>query len=232
MAVNPEVDGIVTLPVTQEPVEASNGHPKEAAAAMEPAPEAPLLDAQAPRKRPAWIVPAAIAAIGIIASGTLGYFLYVTVQQRDGLHQRLVSTSAALATSKDQLNAAQADAASKKVTATYVAMYVADNGKVQTDYQTFVNCNDYSTCRTAAQQMLTDLQAFQADRKAAGVPSALTSTDSSLGDALSALIAGDQEMITGIDNGDVAKAKAGGSKVDAAMLGLAKVQAALGSELK
>jgi hypothetical protein len=221
MSANPDVETIVALPIAE---------------AIPPAQEAPAPEPTAvavpARKRPAWIVPVAIAAVGAVASGTLGYFLYVTVQQRDGLHQRLVSTSASLATTHDQLNAAQADAASKKVTATYVAMYVADNGKVDTEYQTLVSCSDYSACRTAAQQMLANLQAFQADRKAAEVPSTLTSTDSSLGDALSAAIAGDQEMITGIDNGDVAKAKEGGGKVDAAMLSLAKVQSSLGASLK
>jgi hypothetical protein len=237
MSVNPEVDGIVSLPLAQEPAEVTNGHPADAAVAVAvPVPEAQVVEVQGPaaprRQRPAWIVPAAIAVIGVIASGTLGYFLYATVQQRDGLHQKLVSTSATLAQTQSDLSAAQADAASKKVTATYVAMYLTDEGKAETDYQTIVNCSDYSTCRTAAQQMLMDLQAFQADRKAANVPSSLASTDSSLGDALSAAIAGDQEFITGMDNDDVSKIKEGGKKIDAAMLSLAKAQATLGGQLK
>lgn len=214
MSANPEVDGIVTLPLAEEPA---------------PVPQAPVPETQpaaAPtRRRMGWVVPVAIAAIGVIASGTLGYFLYATVQQRNGLQSRLAAT-------QEQLKTAQADAASKKVTATYVAMYVADGGKVATDYEEIVNCNSYTECRTAAQQMLNDLQSFQADRKAANVPSDLASTDSSLGDALSAAIAGDQELIVGMDNGDEAKIKEGGSKVDAAMLNLGKAQAALGTILK
>lgn len=212
MSANPEVEGILALPVET---------------AM-PAPEPPAVVevvAAPRRRRPGWIVPVAIAAVGVIASGTLGYFLYMTMQQRDGLHARLVTTQA-------QLSTAQADAASKKVTATYVATYVADEGKVQTDYQTIVVCDTYTACRTAAQQLLTDLQSFQADRKAANVPSDLLSADSSLGDALSAAIAGDQEFIVGIDNGDDAKAKEGGQKVDQAMLSLAKAEASVGALLK
>jgi hypothetical protein len=212
MSANPEVEGIVALPVMQAP--------EQVLEIAMPAPEPP-----ARRKRAAWIVPAAIAAVGIIASGSLGYFLYMTAQQRDGLHARLAST-------QTQLSAAQADAASTKVTATYVATYVADYGKVQTDYQTNVVCDTYSTCRTAAQQLLNDLQAFQADRKAANVPSNLLSADGSLGDALSAAIAADQEYIVGMDNGDEAKAKEGGQKVDLAMLSLAKAEASLGALLK
>lgn len=217
MSANPEVETIVPLPV------------QEASPAIEippaPALEAPIAGTPAPRKRAGWIAPAAVAVIGVIAAGTLGYFLYATVQQRDGLHARLVAT-------QGQLSAAQADAAAKKVTATYVATYVADAGKVQTDYSTLVVCDTYSTCRTAAQQMLTDMQSFQSDRKAATVPSDLLSTDSSTGDALSAAIAGDQELIVGMDNNDVAKMKEGGSKVDNAMLSLAKAQASLGSLVK
>jgi hypothetical protein len=212
MSANPEVEGIVSLPVMPAP--------EPAVEIAVPAPEPP-----APRRRSTWIVPAAVAAVGIIASGSLGYFLYVTAQQRDGLHARLVS-------SQTQLGAAQADAASKKVTAIYAATYIADQGKVQTDYQTVVVCDTYTTCRTAAQQLLTDLQAFQADRKAANVPSNLVSADSSLGDGLSAAIAGDQEFIVGLDNGDEAKAKEGGQKVDQAMLSLAKAEASLGALLK
>ena len=76
------------------------------------------------------------------------------------------------------------------------------------------------------------MQAFQADRKAANVPSSLSASDSSLGDALSAAIAGDQELITGMDNGDVSKIDEGGTKVDAAMLNMAKAETALGTGLK
>ena len=216
MSANPEVEGIVALPVPEQ----ANGSPMSAVELV----AAPPAQA-AGRKRSAWIAPAAIAAVGIIASGTLGYFLYATMQQRDGYHAKLNANAA-------QLSAAQADAASKKVTATYVAMYVADEGKVHTDYQTIVVCDSYTTCRTAAQQLLTDLQSFQADRKAANVPANLVSADSGTGDAISAAIAGDQEFIVGIDNGDEAKAKEGGQKVDQALLSLDKAEASLGALLK
>jgi hypothetical protein len=53
-----------------------------------------------------------------------------------------------------------------------------------------------------------------------------------LGDALSAAIAGAQEFITGIDNNDRAKVKAGGEKVDAAMLSMAKAESALGTAIR
>ena len=221
MAANPEVEGIVelpTLPVAPVmPVAEAPFEPAQPIAA--PAASAP------PRRRPAWMAPVAVALIGVIASGTLGYFLYATLQQRDGLHARLVSAQATL-------TAAQQDAAAKKVTAAYVTMYVADEGKVQTAYQSIVVCDNYSSCRTAAQQLLMDLQAFQADRKAADVPSGLLSIDSSTGDAVSAAIAGDQEFIVGIDNNDQAKAKEGGQKVDQAILALDKAESSLGSLLK
>lgn len=247
MSVNPEIDGIVALPVREEAVEAANGHSLVAIAEAPPAPAAeapaaPVAEApaglmaetpvKAKRSRPAWVVPAAIAAIGLIASGTLGYFLYTTTGQRDSLHQQLVATKATLASTQSDLTDAKTQAASRKVTADYIAVYVADDGKVQTDYNNAVACNTYSECRTSAQQMLFDMQQFQTDRKSANVPVALASTDSSLGDALSAAIAGDQEFIAGMDNNDDAKIKEGFNKIVAAMLNVSKAQAELGAELK
>jgi hypothetical protein len=236
MSVNPEVSDIVTLPVHEEAATGANGH----TLAIAEAPPAPIsetaLAAAAPvtakKSRPAWILPTAIAAVGLIASGTLGYFFYTTVQQRDTLHQQLVATKATLASAQSDLADAKSQAASRKVTADYAAMYVADNGKVKTDYNGVVACNSYSTCRTVAQQLLTDMQQFQADRKSATIPIALTSTDSSLGDALSAGIAADQEFIAGMDNNDDAKIKEGFNKVVAAMLNVGKAQVELGAELK
>ena len=230
MSSYPELDGIVTLPVPEHQAEATNGHAAEVAIAPEPAPEARSVPARRPR--PAWIVPASIASIGVIVAATLGFLLYSTIQQRDGLHQQLVATKTTLASTQGQLTVAQTDAASKKVTADYVALYVADEGKVLTDYEATVNCSGYSQCRTSAQQFMTDMQAFQADRKTAKVPFAAETSDSSLGDALSAAIAADQELISGMDNNDVNKITDGGSKVDAAMLNLAKAESALGTELK
>jgi len=231
MAISPEIDGIVVLPIPDPPVEAGNGHLEEFAPATESAAaEAPVAPPR--RRRPAWVVPAAIASVGLIASGTLGYFFYTTLQQRDSLHTQLVATKGTLTSTQGQLTAAQADAASRKVTADYVAVYVTDEGKILTDYENTIACSGYSACRTVAQQFATDMQAFQADRKAANVPSSLSASDSSLGDALSAAIAGDQELITGMDNGDVSKIDEGGTKVDAAMLNMAKAETALGTGLK
>jgi hypothetical protein len=239
MSVNPEVSDIVALPVHEEAATAANGHnlatlteaPPAPVAEAVPAPAA-AAPATAKRSRPGWILPTAIAAVGLIASGTLGYFFYTTLQQRDALHQQLVSTKATLATTQSDLTDAKTLAASRKVTADYVAMYVNDDGKVQTDYNGAVACNTYSSCRTVAQQLLTDMQQFQSDRKSATVPAALASTDSSLGDALSAGIAGDQEFIAGMDNNDDAKIKEGFNKVVAAMLNVGKAQAELGAEIK
>lgn len=229
MSANPEIEGIVALPVPEPATEP----------APEPAlvPEAPVVDAVQPtvrprKPRPSWLVPASIAAIGVLVAGALGYLLYTTTLQRDTLHAQLVSTKTTLASTQTDLSAAKADAAQKKVTADYVALYVADEGKVLTDYETVVACGAYSDCRTSAQQFLTDMQAFQSDRKAATVPSALQDQDSSLGDALSAAIAGDQELISGMDNAEISKIDDGSKKVDAAMLNLAKAEGAMGTALK
>ena len=229
MSSHPEVDGIATLPVAEPVVAPANGSPVEIAPV--PAPEAPVTaavatpEARAKPARPAWIASVAVGVVGLIASGTLGYLLYSSSQQRDAALHGLATTQAALKT-------AQSDAATRKVTADYVALYMSDSGKVEVDYQSIVACSTYSDCRTAAQQMLSDMQAFQSDRKSARVPSDLTSVDADLGDALSAAIAGDQEFILGMDNDDVAKIKEGGKKVDEAMLNIAKAQAALGSHLR
>lgn len=224
MSASPELEDIVALPQSEpEPVVVAP--PEELAPVAETV-------AVTRRPRPAWVVPGAIGAIGLIVAGALGYVLYTTIQQRDTLHVQLASTRSTLASTQSELSAAQADAAQKKVTADYLAVYVTDEGKVLTDYETVINCSGYSDCRTSAQQFLTDMQSFQSDRKSANVPSALQSEDSSLGDALSAAIAGDQELITGMDNGDRSKIKDGGDKVDAAMLNLAKAESAMGTALK
>lgn len=246
MSVNPESSGIVAFPSRIPEVQ---DVPREVAAPAEPAvnlepalPAEPPVTAVAPpapqsvpapvRSRPRWLVSAAIAAVGVIALGALGYFLYTTTGQRDAARHQLASTQATLATTKDELSAAQSDAAAKKVTADYVSLFVANNGAVQTDYQNIVACNAYSECRTAAQQLLTDLQAFQQARSSAQVPPALSTSDATLGDSLSAAIAGTQEFISGMDNNDTAKVKDGAGKVDAAMLNMAKAEATLGTELR
>jgi hypothetical protein len=229
MSANPEVEKIVSLPVE------TNGHHVELAPEVEPATEpvaTPAPQAKTRRARPPWAATAALGAVALIATGTLGYVAHAAAEQRDGLYARLVTTTVTLASTQDQLTAAQSDARSKKVTADYVAMYVADGGRVQTDYEVLNDCSSFSTCRTGSQQLLADLQKFQADRTAAVVPSALSASDSSLGDALSAAIAADAEIISGMDSGNVDKFKDGFDKLQAAMLNVAKAEAALGAELK
>lgn len=177
------------------------------------------------RKSSRWIVPAAIAIVGLIASGTLGGFLYATIGQRDAARHQLASTQATLADTDKQL-------AARKATDAYLDMYVVNSGRVMTEYQNAVACDSYVTCRTAAQDLVSALKAFQTARSSIVVPSALANADSQIGDALSAAIAGGHEWITGMDTNDMAKIKDGGKKVDDAMLSLAKAESALATVLR
>ena len=249
MSLNPEVDQIVPLNQPTNGADAGVNAPLAMVApspappifAVAPAYEPPAPPAAAPwqsasiapgatwspapaRKSRGWIVPAAIAVVGLIASGTLGYLLYTTTGQRDSTRHQLASTQATLADTDKQL-------AARKATAAYVDMYVQNSGKVTTDYENVVACSSYITCRTTVQDALTDMKAFQSARSSSAVPSALASADSQIGDALSAGIAAAQELITGMDTDDNAKIKEGFKKLDAAMLSFAKAQAALGSGL-
>jgi hypothetical protein len=235
MSSNPEVDGIVALRPDQVVLQAL---PE---AALEPvelsvlppvgSPAEPVTP-RTPRSRPQWLPSVAVGAVAMMASSGLAYLLYDTANHRDALGHRLVATQVTLTSTRQDLSAAQSDAAARKAVADYVSFYVVNHGRVQTDYETIVNCDNLSQCRTSAQQLLTDMQTFQSDRASATVPRALANADSMLGDALSAAIAGTQEFITGIDNRDVAKVKAGGNKVDAAMLSMAKAESALGTAIR
>ncbi len=197
-------------------------------------PQAPRWDAQlipaqthvAPpaRRRPRWIVPAAIAIVGLIASGTLGGFLYQTIGQRDAARHQVAATQATLTDTQQQL-------AARKATDAYVDMYVKNSGLVTTEYQNVVLCDSYVTCRTAAQEALIDMKAFQTARSSVTVPSVLANADSQIGDAISAAIAADQELITGMDTNDMTRVKDGFAKFDAAMLSYAKAQTALSASL-
>ena len=172
------------------------------------------------RRRSGWIVPAAIAAVGLIASGSLGYLLYATTGQRDAARHQLATTQVTLADTDKQLAARQA-------TAAYVDMYVQNSGRVSTAYQNEVICSTYLTCRGAAQDALDAMKQFQSSRGTATVPPALASVDSQIGDALSAAIAGDQELITGLDSNDKTKFDDGYDKFSLAMLSFAKAESAL-----
>jgi uncharacterized membrane-anchored protein YhcB (DUF1043 family) len=230
MSITPESEGIATLEPIPLPAPAQAEPEPLPEAFPAPAPVTPI----APRvtSRPKWVLPVAIAAVGLIASGALGYLFYSTNTTLEATRHTLAQTQLTLDSTKQQLAAAQADAATKKVTADYLNLYTTDAGKVHTDYQLVVACSDYSSCRTSAQQALNDMQAFQADRKAANVPSNLSSSDSELGDSLSAGIAALQELINGMDNNNMAKIKDGFNKLDASQLSMAKAEADLGSELR
>lgn len=248
MSMDPEYDRVATL-------DHPNGHevvPPAAPVVVELAapaeePHAPVIEAPEPapvaepivvtpikqaRKRPRWLVPAAIAAVGLIASGALGYLFYSTNTRLDATRQRLAATQTTLGSTKLELTNLQTDAANKKAVADYVSMYTVDAGKVSTDYGQVVACNSYSTCRTSAQQALQDMQAFQSDRQSASVPASLSASDSQLGDSLSAGIAALQELITGMDTNNVKKIDDGFNKLNDSMLSMAKAESALGAELK
>lgn len=251
MSVNPDADGIessgqstngaqaevsAAAAIATPPAVASVTPPvfEVASPYAAPAPPAARWDAQlipaqtqvAPpaRRRPRWIVPAAIAIVGLIASGTLGGFLYQTIGQRDAARHQQAATQATLTDTQQQL-------AARKATDAYVDMYVKNSGLVTTEYQNVVLCDSYVSCRTAAQDALTDMKAFQAARSSVPVPSALANADSQIGDALSAAIAADQELISGMDTNDMPKVKEGFAKFDAAMLSFAKAETALSAAI-
>ena len=185
-----------------------------------------------PSRRRGWMLPGAIGAIGLIVVATLGFFLVSTMNQRDSVQRQLTSSQAALALNQGKLTSTQADLTAASGVVTYMTMYTRDMGAIQTDYESAVACTDYSTCRTALQQMLTDLQTFQSDRASATVPSKFANSNAMLGDGLSAAIAAMKQFITALDTGDANGFKAAAAKVDAAFLSIAKAQAALGAELK
>ena len=253
MSSNPEVDSVVPLrsysgeserPWSEPaPVEAPAVQPETAY----PAPiEAPISQAavaqpavvSAPRRR-GWVGIVAVAVIGLIVAGTLGYLLYSTTGQRDAALRHaastgatLASTEATLASTQSTLATSQQDLTARNASAAYASMYVTDSGRVRIDYQKLLVCNSFGSCRTAAQSALNDLQAFQSDRSAATVPPAIASSDGMLRDAISAAIAADQQVISGFDTFSVSKVMAGSKKLNAAMLSMAKAEAVLGPALK
>ena len=229
MSTEQAVDSIVTL--RPEPngadaktQEATPSEPQEAEL-VTAAPERP---APARRQR-RWLLPVAIGTAGVIASGTLGGFLFSTVGQRDAARHQLATSQATLVATRGQLAAAHADAATRKVTSDYVKLVAVDGGQAVADYGSLAGCNSFGQCRTAVQQALADLQAFQAHRAAATVPPDLANADGALRDGLSAAIAAVQELTTGMDNDDVGKIKDGSKKLDAALLAVGKAEAALGA---
>jgi len=236
MAINTEIEGIVAL--RPEP-NGADAPTEEAVRVVTPiaAPAAPAAPADLrPSERPirahrrrGWVLPVAIGAAALIASGTLAGFLWSTIGERDTARHQVAVTQSTLTTTGQQLTAAHADALLRKVTSDYVTFVAINGGRALTDYETFEACTTYGPCRTAAQQTLTDLQAFQTQRAAASVPPVLSNADGELRDGLSAAIAALQELITGADNDDVNKVKDGSHKLDAAFLTIGKAEAALGT---
>jgi len=162
------------------------------------------------RNRRGWIALAAIAVLGLIAFGTLSGFLYAAVAERDSARHQL---------------------AARKAADLYVDMYVLNNGRVMTEYENAVVCETYAACRSAAEDLATSIEAFQRARSSAVVPAGFAKADSQIGGALGAALMGDRELIAGMDAGDVAKIKEGSTKVDKAMLSLAKAESALAGRL-
>src|SRR6202035_3877797 len=116
----PAVDEAVMAPAPEPHVapEAQIAAVPEAAAQRYVAPRV--------RTRPKWVVPVAIAAVGLIASGALGYLFYSTNTKLEATRHTLTNTQLTLDVTKQQLTAAQEDAVAKKVTADYLALYAAD----------------------------------------------------------------------------------------------------------
>lgn len=199
--------------------------PPPQAPAWEPQTTTATLQVSAPaRKGRGWIVFAAIAAIGLIASGTLGYFLYTTTGQRDAARVQLATTQATLADTNKKL-------AARTATDSYVYVFVQHTGRVDTEWGYVNTCDSFATCRSAAEDTLAELKAFQSARSSGPVPAALANADSQVGDALSAAIAADQELISALDSNDKTKIDDGFSKLASAMLSLGKAESALSASI-
>jgi hypothetical protein len=72
------------------------------------------------------VLPVAIAAVGLIASGALGYLFYSTNNKLEATTHTLAQTQLTLDSTRQQLAAAQSDAATKKVTPGYWTLYTVD----------------------------------------------------------------------------------------------------------
>lgn len=234
----------VAQPAIEYPAPATAPHAEpvapEQVALVAPAPEVqqswsalePVRVADRPRARRGRIGVVAIGVVGLIAAGTLGYLLYTTSGQRDAARREAASTQATLASTQGTLSSAQQDLEARKAITAYLAMYFADSGRVHVDYQKLEACGSFGSCRTAAQSAITDMQTLQADRSSMTVPAVLADSDGMLRDALSAAIAADQELISGMDNTNAHKVSDGWRKLSAAMLSVAKAEAVLGAELQ
>ncbi len=248
MSYNPEFDRPVATEPSRDgqeaqPPEVSTLAPPAPAAYPEPAtpypaplyaPSVPMVYAEAPaparkKRSTGWILPVVIALIGLIASGSLGYLLYTTTNQRETALQNVAATQASLDKLQSKFDAQQADAASRKVVADYVFMVERNDARVRLDYHAMGACNSFGGCRIAVQNLYNDLQAWQSERSLAKTSPALVASDKMLADGLSAAIAGARQFISGMDTLNVKVVIAGGKKVDAAMFSISKAESAIGS---
>src|SRR6478672_5349233 len=148
MSTNPEAAGVVPLrpyPAGAEggwPAPAPGAQPEAAVAAPMQTPVAPPVAVQpaaiSTRAGRGWIAVVAVAVIGLIVSGTLGYFLYQTTAQREAARRQvtstqatLTSTQATLASTQTTLSSTQQDLAARNATVAYARMYVIDSGRVR-----------------------------------------------------------------------------------------------------
>ncbi len=255
MSYNPEFDPFVARPrsdllteagrdgLEAQPPEPQTPLPVGPIAPVEPAPQyvapqyapaAPMVFAELPaparkKRSTGWILPVVVALIGLIASGSLGYLLYTTTNQRELALQNVAATQASLDKLQSQFNAQQADAASHKVVADYVFMVERNDTRVRLDYHTLGACKSFGACRIAVQNLYTDLQAWQSERSLAKTSPALVASDKMLGDGLSAAIAGARQFISGMDTYNIKLVIAGSKKVDAAMFSITKAESAIAS---
>jgi hypothetical protein len=175
----------------------------------------------APKKaRPAWILPVAIAAVGLLASGALGYLFYST-------NNKLEATRHDLTTTQLDLDGKNKDLAAEHAQAAYVSMYDQDLGRLSTDFGVLIECDGTSSCKSAAQAMITDTQAFQSDRQAAKVPASLSSVDSQLGDGLTAEVTALQDLVSAINSNNMDRIQSGFVEVSDATISVFKTEAQL-----
>ena len=228
MGIDPNQEQVVAVQ-TPPFVEALPAVPAEAyppapvyAPVIEPAPlaQAPIPPA-AKHGRPGWILPAAVAVIGLIASGSLGYLFYTTNNSLEATRHQLTETQLTLESTKKDLDTEKAQAA-------YVQLYENDLGRLSTDYAQLTECDTYSACRSIAQTMLSDTEAFQSDHQTAKVPAAYANVDGMLGDSLTAELTALKNLITALGSRDMTKVQDGFTQVNDATLSVFKTESALG----
>src|SRR5258708_11356226 len=113
MSSNPEVDGIVALRpdpiVVQVLPETASAFEPQAGVLPPVGSPAESVSPRAKRSRPLWLPSVAVGAVAILASGTLGYFLYGTANHRDALGPERVFTHPTVASNNHALSTALPD---------------------------------------------------------------------------------------------------------------------------